>query len=106
MGCGRMSPALLLLLSLASCSLLQGKPVLKLSPQSGVEGGLGFRAGGGTGTPLRPTGGTEEEGPKWLSGCDEKQKSRVSRSCVRVLALLFCQLCLPWQKRGEGVLSV
>ncbi|XP_030128592.2 uncharacterized protein [Taeniopygia guttata] len=33
-GCGRMSPAPLLLLSLASCSLLQGKPVLKLSPQS------------------------------------------------------------------------
>lgn len=30
-----MSPALHLLLSLASCSLLQGKPVLKMSPQSG-----------------------------------------------------------------------
>lgn len=85
MGCGRMSPALLLLLSLASCSLLQGKPVLKLSPQSGVGGGC--KAGGSTGTPLRPTEGTsEEEGPKWPSRCDEKENPRVSSSCVRVLS--------------------
>lgn len=108
-----MSPTLLLLLSLASCSLLQGKPVLKLSPQlggGGREGPAGEALVAGQEGAQRHLSDllkvTEEEKPKWSSRCDEKENPRVSRSCVRVLALLFCQLCLFWQKRGEVVLSV
>lgn len=104
MGCGMMSPALHLLLSLASCSLLQGKPVLNMSPQSGGPLAAGQGEAQGHLSHLLKVPG-KRRGPSGHQGVMRK-KTPGSAAAVSVLSLLFCQLCLCFGRSMDRVLSV